>query len=104
MRIVIANIYRRDSDVQYGAQHHCTLDDRDVDEYNKNPKFEPFAHLGQQIQKLIIYSDTDTVLHIDRARLWSATSWTPGGPCVFGYEVAVRPGMNVILFVPHTGL
>ena len=80
----------------YGAQHEFILDDRDVDEYNRNPKFEPFAHLGQQIQKLIIYSDTDTVLNIDRAKLWSATSWTPGEPYVVGYEVAVKPGMNVI--------
>ena len=58
----------------YGAQHEFILDDRDVDEYNKNPKFEPFAHLGQKIQKLIVYCDCNTVLHIDRARLWSATS------------------------------
>ena len=62
----------------YGAQHMYILDDRDVDEYNKNPKFEPFAHLRQRIQKLIIYSDTDAVLNIDRANMWSATSWTLG--------------------------
>ena len=37
----------------YGAQHEFILDDRDVDEYNKNPRFEQFAHLGQGIQKLI---------------------------------------------------
>ena len=82
--------------MMYGAQHMYILDDRDVDEYNKNPKFEPFAHLRQRIQKLIVYSDIDTVLHIDRANIWSATSWTPGEPDVFGYEVAVKPGMNVI--------
>ena len=32
----------------------------------------------------------------DRANLWSANSWTPGVPDVFGYAVAVREGMNVI--------
>ena len=67
-----------DALVMYGAQHEFILDDRDVDEYNKNPKFEPFAHLRQRIQKLIVYSDIDTVLNIDRANMWSATSWTPG--------------------------
>ena len=60
--------------MMYGAQHMYILDDRDVDEYNKNPKFEPFAHLRQRIQKLIVYSEIDTELHIDRANIWSASS------------------------------
>ena len=49
----------------YGAQHEFILDDRDVDEYNKNRKFEKFAHLKQDIQKLIVYSTVETVLYID---------------------------------------
>ena len=80
----------------YGAQHEFVLDDRDVDEYNMNRKFEQFAHLKQNIQKLIVYSTVETVLYIDRANSWSATSWTPGDVKVFGYAVAVREGMNVI--------
>ena len=88
----------------YGAQHEFILDDRDVDEYNRNPKFEPFAHLGQQIQKLIIYSDADTVLHIDRAKLWSATSWTPGGTEGVRVRSGGETGDERYLFVPHTGL
>ena len=59
-----------DALVMYGAQHEFILDDRDVDEYNKNPKFEQFVHLGQGIQKLIIYSTIDSTIHIDRANLW----------------------------------
>ena len=58
----------------YGAQYQYILDDRDVDEYNKTPKFEPFAHLKQRVQKLIVYSDTTTVLKIVRAKMWSASS------------------------------
>ena len=54
----------------YGAQHEFILDDRDVDKYNKNPKFEQFAHLRQNVQKLIVYSTVETVLNIDRAHLW----------------------------------
>ena len=80
----------------YGAQHEFILDDRDVDEYNMNRKFEQFAHLKQNIQKLIVYSTVETVLYIDRANLWSCSSWTPGDVKVFGYAVAVREGMNVI--------
>ena len=72
-----------DALVMYGAQHRFILDDRDVNEYNSSPKFEPFAHLKQRIQKLIIYSDTDTVLHIDSANMWSGTSWTTGEPNVW---------------------
>ena len=53
----------------YGAQHKYILDDRDVDEYNRNRKFEQFAHLRQEIQKLIIYSTVETVLYIDRANV-----------------------------------
>ena len=45
-----------DALVMYGAQHEYILDDRDVDEYNMDRKFEQFAHLKQEIQKLIIYS------------------------------------------------
>ena len=40
----------------YGAQHDYILGDRDVNEYNMNRKLEQFAHLRQDIQKLIIYS------------------------------------------------
>ena len=54
----------------YGAQHHYILDDRDVQEYNKTPKFEQFVHLGQNIQKLIVFSHIDTVINIDRCNLW----------------------------------
>ena len=70
----------------FGAQHEFILDDRDVDEYNMDRRFEQFAHLKQNIQKLIVYS----------TNLWSATSWTPGEANVFGYAVAVREGMNVL--------
>ena len=38
----------------------------------------------------------ETIVFKDRANLWSANSWTPGVPDVFGYAVAVREGMNVI--------
>ena len=71
----------------YGAQHDFILDDRDVDEYNKTRKFEQFAHLKQNIQKLIVYSTVETVLHIDSAKLWSATSWTPGEAKVFDMQL-----------------
>ena len=40
----------------YGAQHTHILDDRDVDEYYKNPKFEEFVHLKQTTAKIIVYS------------------------------------------------
>ena len=88
-------IYRRLL-VMYGAQHEFVLDDRDVDEYNRSRKFKEFAHLRQEIQKLIIYSTVETVMYIDRANLWTTDSWTPGDIKVFGYAVAVREGMNVI--------
>ena len=78
----------------YGAQHDFILDDRDVNEYNKNRKFEQFTHLRQDIQKLIVYSTVETILWIDRANIWRI--WTPGEPKVFGYAVAVREGMNII--------
>ena len=80
----------------YGAQYQFILDDRDVDEYNKTPKFEQFAHLRQRVQKLIVYSDMPTTLTIVRAKMWSETSWTPGTPNVFEYEVKVNTNMNVI--------
>ena len=80
----------------YGAQHTHILDDRDVDEYNRNPKFEEFVHMKQDIQKLIVYSTVETIVFIDRVNLWTESSWTPGEPHVFGYTVAVREGMNVI--------
>ena len=44
----------------YGAQHDYILDDRDVDANNINRKFEHFAHLRHEIQKLIIYSTLET--------------------------------------------
>ena len=63
----------------YGAQHEFILDDRDVDEYNKNPKFEQFVHLGQNIQKLIVFSHIETVINIDRANMWhSPPHWAVG--------------------------
>ena len=54
----------------YGAQHHFILDDRDIQEYNKTPRFEKFVHLDQNIQKLIVFSHIDTVINIDRCNLW----------------------------------
>ena len=78
----------------YGAQHDFILDDRDVNEYNKNWKFEQFTHLRQDIQKLIVYSTVETILWIDRANIWRI--WTPGEPEVDGYAFAVREGMNII--------
>ena len=42
--------------IMYGAQHEFFLDDRDVTDYNKDRKFEQFVHLGQNIQKLIVFS------------------------------------------------
>ena len=80
----------------YGAQHTHILDDRDVDEYYKNPKFEEFVHLKQTTAKIIVYSTVETIVFIDRANLWTKNSWTPGEPHVFGYAVTVREGMNVI--------
>ena len=59
-------------------------------------QFEEFAHLRQEIQKLIIYSTVETVMYIDRANLWTTDSWTPRDIKVFGYAVAVREGMNII--------
>ena len=53
----------------YGAQHDFILDDRDVNDYNKNRKFKQFTHLRQDIQKLIVYSMVETVLWIDRANI-----------------------------------
>ena len=77
----------------YGAQHNYILDDRDVNEYNMYRKFEQFAHLWQEIQKLIVYSTVETIVFLDRVNLWLDNSGTPD---VFGYAVAVREGMNVI--------
>ena len=77
----------------YGAQHEYILDDRDVNEYNKSPKFEHFAHLRQEVQKLFVFSTVETVVFLDRVNLWSDNSGTPD---VFSYAVAVREGMNVI--------
>ena len=78
----------------FGAQKKYILDDRDVEEYNRARKYDNFVHLNQDIQKLIVYSTVETILFIDRARIW--TIWTPGEPKIFGYTVAVREGMNVI--------
>ena len=73
------------------------LDDRDVEEYNKNPKFEQFVHLGQNIQKLIVFSHMDTVINIDRCNLWhSPPHYGPLEPRVHGYELLITEGMNVI--------
>ena len=80
----------------YGAQHTHILDDRDIDEYYKNPKFEEFVHLRQTTVKIIVYSTCETILYIDMANLWSESSWTPGIPNVHGYAVRVKEGMNVI--------
>ena len=77
----------------YGAQHDYILDDRDVDAYYVNRKFEHFAHLRQDIQKLIVYLTMETIVFLDRVNLWSNNSGTPD---VFDYAVAVREGMNVI--------
>ena len=77
----------------YGAQHDYILDDRDINEYNMNRKFEQYAHLRQDIQKLIVYSTVETIVFLDRVNLWSDNSGTPD---VFGYAVAVREGMNFI--------
>ena len=80
----------------YGAQHTYILDDRDVDEYYKNPKFEEFVLLKQTTQKIIVYSTVETIVFIDRVNLWTENSWTPGEPDVFGNTVTVREGMNII--------
>ena len=88
----------------YGAQHEFILDDRDVDEYNMNCKFEQFAHLKQNIQKLIVYSTVETVLYIDRANLWSATAWTPGDVKVVRVCSCSERGDECYLLVPYTGL
>ena len=81
----------------YGAQHHFILDDRDIQEYNKTPKFEQFVHLEQNIQKLIVYSHIDTVINIDRCNMWySAPHYGPYEPHVHGYELRITEGMNVI--------
>ena len=85
----------------YGAQHTHILDDRDVDEYYRNPQLEEFVHLKETTVKIIVYSTVETILFIDMANMWSATSWTLGEPQVFGYAVAVREGMNLIC-VYHT--
>ena len=61
----------------YGAQHTYILDDRDVDEYYKNPKFKEFVHLKQTTQKIIVYSTVETIVFIDRVILWTDNSWTP---------------------------
>ena len=74
----------------YGAQHTHILEDRDVDEYYKNPKFERFVHLKQTSVKIIVYSTNETILYIDMANLWSENSWTPGIPNVDGYAVRVK--------------
>ena len=89
----------------YGAQHEFVMDDRDVDEYNRSRKFEEFAHLRQEIQKLIIYSTVETVMYIDRANLWTTDSWTVTG----GHKsVRLCSGSERrderYLLVPHTGL
>ena len=83
----------------YGAQHDFILDDRDVNDYNKNRKFEQFTHLRQDIQKLIVYSTVETVLWIDRANIWRI--WTPGEPEVDGYAVAVREWMKLFAYATH---
>ena len=59
----------------FGAQKKYILDDRDVEEYNRARKYDNFVHLNQDIQKLIVYSTVETILFIDRARIW--TIWTP---------------------------
>ena len=60
----------------YGAQHYTIMDDRDVDEYNRNPKFEDFVHLKQITQKIIVYSTVETIVFIDRVNLWTTDGWT----------------------------
>ena len=73
----------------YGAQHTHILDDRDVDEYYKNPKFERFVHLKQTTVKIIVYSTVETILHVNMANLWFDYSWTE-------HSIRVKEGMNVI--------
>ena len=81
----------------YGAQHEYILDDRDIQEYNKTPKFEEFVHLEQNIQKLIVYSHIDTVINIDRSNMWySPPQNGPYEPNVHGYELRITEGLNII--------
>ena len=47
----------------YGAQHEYILDDRDVDEYNMNRKFEQFAHLKQDIHVDCIFYSGGSALY-----------------------------------------
>ena len=51
----------------YGAQHTHILDDRDVDEYYRNPKFENYVHLKQTTVMIIVYLTCETILYIDMA-------------------------------------
>ena len=72
------------------------LDNRDVDKYYENSKFESFVHLKQTTVKIIVNATVDTILYLDMADLWSANSWTPGTPRVNGYTMRVKEGINII--------
>ena len=87
----------------YGAQHEFILDDRDVHEYNMNRKFEQFAHLKQNIQKLIVYSTVETVLYIDSKFVVSYFLDTGGREGVRVCSCSER-GDERYLLVPYTGL
>ena len=88
--------------MMYGTQHDYILDDRDVDAYNMNRKFEQFAHLRQEVQKLIVYSTVETILFLDRVNLWSDQGLRRVARAISeSYGGIKRAGAN--LPAPYTG-
>ena len=84
-----------------GAQYTHILDDRDVDKYYENPKFESFVHFKQTTVKIIVYLNIETILHVDMANLTGDFGFTPDEPSVTGYSIRVKEGMNVICVCHH---
>ena len=84
-----------------GAQHEFCMDERDLLEYYKHPKFENVVHLRTTTVKLIVYSTGDSAINVSQAHLWDpwyVTDKRDVRPSVRDYEMKVKKGMNVLCF------
>ena len=84
------------------------MDDRDIVEYYKEPRFENFVHLNSATVKLIVYSTCDSEIRLSNAYFPSHKHWHDIDKervplCVRDIEVKVRKGMNVLCLCRHRG-
>ena len=84
------------------------MDDRDIVEYHKEPRFENFVHLHSATVKLIVYSTCDSEIRLSNAYFPSHKHWHDEDKervplFVRDIEVNVRKGMNVLCLCQHRG-